>query len=135
MTFNAWTKPPMINRDHTGSAFEKMRRALSVPRLALSVIQQQEVEDAQVEAAQRFLKTPNVANNYLMAAVDSGATDHFMPTHFQGTNHCSVLDGIRVACANNSIMIARATDTLDMPGLPTSARDCHKFDEISTPLP
>jgi hypothetical protein len=90
----------------------------------LNALQVLEVEEAQAE----------VAENYLMGALDSGATDHFMPTHYQGANHKSVLDGVRVACANNSIMIARATDTLDMPGLPTSARNCHKFDEISTPL-
>ena len=62
-----------------------------------------EVEEAQAE----------VAENYLMGALDSGATDHFMPTHYQGANHQTVLDGVRV--------IAHATDTLDMPCLPASA--------------
>ena len=70
----------------------------------------------------------------IILKIDSGATDHFMPTHFQGTNHRSVLDGVQVRCANNTLMLSRAVDRLPLPNLPATTLACHKFDEISTPL-
>ena len=70
----------------------------------------------------------------LQGAIDSGATDHFMPATYRGTNHTPVQQGIRVGCANGSYMQAVATDALALPQLPRQARACHKFNDIRIPL-
>ena len=71
-----------------------------------------------------------------MGALDSAATGHFLPENYEGTNHQSTPNGIRVGCANGSVMRAVATDHLDLRALPIAARKAHKFrtDEIAIPL-
>ena len=69
----------------------------------------------------------------LQGAIDSGATDHFMPATYHGTNHTPVQEGIKVGCANGSFMQAIATDVLALPQLPPQARTCHKFNDIRIP--
>ena len=68
------------------------------------------------------------------AALDSGATDHFLPTSYQGPAHRPVDNGIVVNCANDTTMISHATDTLAIDTLPARAQGCHKFHEITIPL-
>ena len=70
----------------------------------------------------------------VQGAIDFGATDHFMPATYCGTNHTPVRQGIRVGCANGSFMQAVATDALALPQLPPQARACHKFNDIRIPL-
>jgi len=70
----------------------------------------------------------------VQGAIDSSATDHFMPATYSGTNHTPVRQGIRVSCANGSYMEAVATDALALPQLPQQARACHKFNDIRIPL-
>jgi hypothetical protein len=67
-------------------------------------------------------------------ALDSGATDHFLPTSYRGDDHRPTNDGIQVKCANDAIITASATDTLSLSKLPLLARGCHKFDDVGTPL-
>ena len=67
-------------------------------------------------------------------AIDSGATDHFLPTTYRGDNHQATSNGMKVKCANNSIMTSTSTDVLSLAKLPPLARTCHKFDDVSTPL-
>ena len=67
-------------------------------------------------------------------AIDSGATDHFLPTAYRGDNHQVTSNGMKVKCANNSIMTATSTDVLSLEKLPPLARGCHKFDDVTTPL-
>ena len=62
--------------------------------------------------------------------IDSGATSHFLPMSYKGTNEKITKTGIKVGCANGSIMESKATDMLDLPSLPEEARSCHKFHEI-----
>ena len=69
-----------------------------------------------------------------VGALDSGATDHFLPTSYRGDGHCPTSTGIQVKCANDAIMTASATDTLALSKLPLLARGCHKFDDVTTPL-
>ena len=66
--------------------------------------------------------------------IDSGATSHFLPMTYKGTNEKITATGIKVGCANGSIMESKATDMLDLPSLPEEARSCHKFHEIQEPL-
>ena len=67
-------------------------------------------------------------------ALDSGATDHFLPTAYRGDDHRPTSNGMQVKCANDAIMTASATDSLSLSNLPIQARGCHKFDDVSTPL-
>ena len=69
-------------------------------------------------------------------ALDSGATDHFVPTTYYGTNHKdTTTNGITVGCANGSTMQSKATDCLALHNLPLTAQTCHKFDEeVHLPL-
>ena len=62
--------------------------------------------------------------------IDSGATSHFLPMSYKGTNEKITTSGIKVGCANGSIMESKATDMLDLPSLPEEARSCHKLHEI-----
>eukprot|EP00536_Pseudo-nitzschia_multiseries_P018879 jgi/Psemu1/57773/gm1.57773_g len=67
-------------------------------------------------------------------ALDSAATDHFVPTTYQGGAHQDIPGALTVGCANGSKMLSTATDLLDLPRLPLEARGCHKFDEVELPL-
>ena len=42
--------------------------------------------------------------NHIIGAIDSAATDHFMPTAYIGDNHRPNTHGIQVGCANGSKM-------------------------------
>lgn len=71
------------------------------------------------------------------AIVDSGATDHFTPFSYKGTDERMVTDGITVGCAKNGVsMQSIATDKFDLPSLPDEMRTCHKFpdSDIAEPL-
>jgi hypothetical protein len=70
----------------------------------------------------------------MKGAIDSGATDHFLPTSYRGDNHQDTSNGMQVKCANDSIMTATSTDVLSLSQLPPLARGCHKFDDVTTPL-
>ena len=69
-------------------------------------------------------------------ALDSGATSHFLPATYMGTNHQTTPqgDGILVQCANDTTMRSVATDKLNLQSLPAAARTCHKFEHMPTPL-
>ena len=67
-------------------------------------------------------------------ALDSGTTDHSVPTHYHGTNHQDTTNGVTVGCADGSTMQATATDCLDLSNLPREARTCHKFNKVHLPL-
>eukprot|EP00532_Pseudo-nitzschia_australis_P007412 CAMPEP_0168164686 /NCGR_PEP_ID=MMETSP0139_2-20121125/1074_1 /TAXON_ID=44445 /ORGANISM="Pseudo-nitzschia australis, Strain 10249 10 AB" /LENGTH=122 /DNA_ID=CAMNT_0008081729 /DNA_START=152 /DNA_END=517 /DNA_ORIENTATION=- len=70
-----------------------------------------------------------------MGAIDSAATDHFMPATYTGCcNPQPFTDSITVGCANGTHMQATATDVLAIPQLPTAARSCHKFKDMHIPL-
>eukprot|EP00536_Pseudo-nitzschia_multiseries_P005850 jgi/Psemu1/13780/gm1.13780_g len=58
-------------------------------------------------------------------ALDSAATDHFVPTTYQGGAHQDKPGALTVGCANGSKMLTTATDLLDLPRLPLEARGCH----------
>eukprot|EP00536_Pseudo-nitzschia_multiseries_P016827 jgi/Psemu1/47967/gm1.47967_g len=60
-------------------------------------------------------------------ALDSAATDHFVPSTYQGGAHQDTPGALTVGCANGSKMLSTATDLLDLPRLPLEARGCHKF--------
>eukprot|EP00536_Pseudo-nitzschia_multiseries_P015490 jgi/Psemu1/42781/gm1.42781_g len=67
-------------------------------------------------------------------ALHSAATDHFVPSTYQGGAHQDTLGALTVGCANGSTMLSTATYLLDLPRLPLEARRCHKFDEVELPL-
>jgi hypothetical protein len=69
-----------------------------------------------------------------LAIIDSGASDHFVHSSYDGNNPQSKQRGLPVQCANCMIMCSTGTDLLSLPRLPTSARGCHKFDEVTTSL-
>jgi hypothetical protein len=68
------------------------------------------------------------------AIIDSGASDHFVHSSYSGDNPQSKQHGLPVQCANGMIMRSTGTDLLSLPRLPTNARGCHKFDEVTTSL-
>jgi hypothetical protein len=70
----------------------------------------------------------------MLGALDSGATGHFVPMHYKGLQEKLTPVGITVGCANKTAMQSRATDILDIPQLPETARHCYKFNDISVPL-
>ena len=57
-----------------------------------------------------------------------------MPMSYKGLDERATTEGIKVGCANGTIMEARATDILNIPTLPETSRVCHKFNEIELPL-
>jgi hypothetical protein len=73
-------------------------------------------------------------NNPTHGILDTGATDHFMPMSYQGLGERATTNGIQVGCANGTLMRARATDILNIPTLPETSKQCHKFKEIDMPL-
>ena len=66
--------------------------------------------------------------------IDSGATDHFVDTTYDGGAHRDTQDGIRVKVADNRIITATGTDLLPYEELPTTTRLCHKLPQLSAPL-
>lgn len=67
--------------------------------------------------------------------MDSEATDHFVPATYQGTTHHETFSSsITVGCASGSTMQSKATNSLVLSNLPSSARTYHKFDEVHLPL-
>lgn len=61
--------------------------------------------------------------------VDSGATAHFLPMSYKGTNKQNARkgEGITVRVANGGTMESIVTDELDLPLLPKEATECVKF--------
>ena len=55
---------------------------------------------------------------HIIGAIDSAATDHFMPHTYTGDAPRAVNHGITVGCANGSQMQATGTDVLAIPQLP-----------------
>eukprot|EP00536_Pseudo-nitzschia_multiseries_P016384 jgi/Psemu1/46010/gm1.46010_g len=63
-------------------------------------------------------------------ALDSAATDHFLPATYVSGRPASANVGICwVGSANGSTMVSVGTNLLDLPTLPLDARGCHKFQE------
>ena len=54
----------------------------------------------------------------MVGAIDSAATDHFMPDTYTGDNPQSTLNGIKVGCANGTQIQATAIDVISLPQLP-----------------
>jgi hypothetical protein len=67
------------------------------------------------------------------AIIDSGASDHFVHSSYNGNNPQSKQRGLPVQHAN-MIMRSTGTDLLSLPRLPTNAWGCHKFGEVTTSL-
>ena len=92
------------------------------------------------------LKLLNAAGNYTVArkghrvsnirwiAIDSGASGNYYPSHYIGENHNPLATKVTVGCANDAAIKSQAQDTIRYRKLPTKAKICHKFDEITTPL-
>ena len=71
---------------------------------------------------------------HIIGAIDSAATDHFMPDTYTDDAPRPTQNGIVVGCANGSNIQATATDVLAIPELPEGARGCHKFKDIHLSL-
>ena len=69
---------------------------------------------------------------HLIGAIDSAATDYFMPDMYTGDAYQPTHKGIKVYCANGTQMQATATDMLAIPQLPIAAHGCHKFKDITS---
>ena len=81
-----------------------------------------------------MVSAPSTQTSPKCGVLDTGATDHFMPMSYKGLDERATTEGIKVGCANGTIMEARATDILNIPTLPETSRVCHKFNEIDLPL-
>ena len=88
----------------------------------------QEVSLEQINQAQNHLTGPQYG------VLDSGATDHFVPTTYHGTNHKYATTGMTVEYANGNAMQSKATDCLALSNLPSTAQTCYKVDEVDLPL-
>ena len=69
-----------------------------------------------------------------MGAVDSAATDHYLPSLYEGDDENLLQRGLAVGTANGGTMYSVASDVLKLCHLPLDARRCHKFAEIHLPL-
>ena len=69
-------------------------------------------------------------------ALDSGATTNCFPASFRGINYqpTTTDNAILAQVANDKIIVSTATDRLNEPALPPSARDVNLFKEVSVPL-
>eukprot|EP00536_Pseudo-nitzschia_multiseries_P005790 jgi/Psemu1/13578/gm1.13578_g len=75
-----------------------------------------------------FLTTAAPSPGY--GALDSAATNHFVPSTYQGGAPRDTPGALTVGCANGSTMQSTAIDIVDLPRLPPEAQQgCHKFDE------
>ena len=68
------------------------------------------------------------------AIVDSGASNHFTPISYDGGNHQDDSKGVLVKVADDRIIRSTATDSFNLPVLPTAARTCYKFPRMSSSL-
>ena len=69
------------------------------------------------------------------AAIDSGATHHFLQDTFTGEHHQPVTSGLPVETANGSIILSNSTDVLPIASIPKEARHCHKFNPQDLTIP
>ena len=94
----------------------------------------------------KSLKILNAADNYTVAreahrvsnirwaAIDSGASGNQYPSDYDRENHNPLDPKVTVGCANNVAIKSKAQDTIRFKNLPTKAKVCHNFDEITTPI-
>ena len=73
-------------------------------------------------------------SNIRWAAIDSGVSVNYYPSHYKDKNHNPLAPKITVGCANDAAIKLQVHDTIRFKNLPTKAKICHKFDEITTPL-
>ena len=95
---------------------------------------------------QKLLRILNTTDNYTVAreahcvsnikwaAIDSGASGNYYPSSYVGEKHNPLAPKVVVGFANNAAIKSKAQDTIQFKNLPTEAKICHKFDEITTPL-
>lgn len=68
--------------------------------------------------------------------MDSGASGHYMPLSYKGTNELTgpIVPSIDVRVANGDSITLQATDKLNLPMLPAPAWKCNKFRALHEPL-
>ena len=71
-----------------------------------------------------------VHEQYKYAAIDSGASGNFYSENYEGEQHDTTADTIRVDCANKGVMKSLDEDVIYFNKLPLAAKKCHKFKEI-----
>lgn len=67
---------------------------------------------------------------------DTGSSNHFIPVSCEHLllDVKPTMHPIRVECPDGTILVSSKTAILNMPHLPISARTCHIFDTITSPL-
>ena len=65
-----------------------------------------------------------------MGAVDSAASDHYLPSSYKGDGENALNKGLAVSTANGGTMYSVASDVLKLCQLPLGARRCHKYAEV-----
>ena len=92
----------------------------------------------QLKPKSSFLASTNHNNSRAiaptMAAVDSGASDHYFPATYTGELPQPVIKPHPVGTANGSVMRSVSTDRFRLPGIDPEARTCKKFLEVKLPL-
>ena len=73
-------------------------------------------------------------SNIRWAVIDSGASGNYYPSDYQGENHNPLAPKVIVGCANNAAIKSKAQGTIRYKKIPTKAKICHRFDEITTAL-
>ena len=61
------------------------------------------------------------------AISDPGAPDHFIPMSYKGNHKNITSRGITFTCANGGQLVSTATDIINFQGIPTAAKEYHKF--------
>ena len=69
-----------------------------------------------------------------MAAVDSGASDHYFPATYTAELPQAVIKPDPVGMANGSVMQSVSTNRFRLPGIDASARTCKKFFKVKLSL-
>ena len=80
------------------------------------------------------LREAHCVSNIRWVAIDSGAASNSYLSDYKGGNHIPLALKVIVGCANYAAIKSKAQDTIRFKNLPTEAKICHKFDEITTPL-
>lgn len=82
----------------------------------------------------RYQPSPALTSREHEGIIDSGASNHFAPTTYNGEDHRDDPTGVPVRVADDRIIRSAATDTFHLPGLPHRAHTCYKFPAKSKTL-
>ena len=90
------------------------------------------------EAYQRTHPSLLLCNKYIdkypTTVIDSGASHHFADETFDGGQHKTTDDGMKVKIADNTIICSTGSNKFTFSNVQTNARICNKFPKLANHL-